>query len=547
LNKTSLFAIELGDKNHFASRVREMFKEVKNGKAKLVPGNIIRWGDGRKLSEKFYEHFKRPTTPPSLVPEIIYRQPAGYVGHDWGKLYHDKDCKIRHTPKTTYPLGNITDGELLIQFTLWTGTDGKKAIVEVFNGVESIIKLYTSQTMITHTFKGKLVRGVRQQVNLLGIGASFTATLRLTKYYVWSEFSSNRRGSERSVFKYWSDKWWNGGLFKGKGSNTLKIFGDFVTLSTAYKHVVDKGQVFDLPTVYNENVTFKFYCKYKGELAEIRLLSNSKIVLDWSTVASGIQTKDGITKEERTTLSTFFQSGKTKAFELNIIANKTGIMTKYVFEINGAKYPKNTITSSVPTWKIDQIKVTGNIQDVNFLDSTSEKCLQVKEYKLPSNIAKTNKKLVEGDQIIIKGTVPNPFNETTITVCLMHRALEVTEHIGEIIYILYIYSNYSDNTAFVNGNWSQNERKDFIFWVAGAINNASNSVNLRGGERIRISIKFSGMDIKPFVETENAIIQNRIEYTCTEGYGYDLIEYIEVGGLEIIDGTELIRIRRKLR
>jgi len=65
---------------------------------------------------------------------------------------------------------------------------------------------------------------------------------------------------------------------------------------------------------------------------------------------------------------------------------------------------------------------------VNFLDSTSEKCLQVKEYKLPSNIAKTNKKLVEGDQIIIKGTVPNPFNETTITVCLMHRALEVTEH-----------------------------------------------------------------------------------------------------------------------
>lgn len=67
-------------------------------------------------------------------------------------------------------------------------------------------------------------------------------------------------------------------------------------MSTAYKHVVDKGQVFDLPTVYNENVTFKFYCKYKGELAEIRLLSNSKIVLDWSTVASGIQTKDGIVR-----------------------------------------------------------------------------------------------------------------------------------------------------------------------------------------------------------------------------------------------------------
>jgi len=43
-------------------------------------------------------------------------------------------------------------------------------------------------------------------------------------------------------------------------------------------------------------------------------------------------------------------------------------------------------------------------------------------------MAKTDKRLVQGDQIIIKGQVPNPFNETTITVCLMHRALEVTEH-----------------------------------------------------------------------------------------------------------------------
>nr|CAD2158236.1 unnamed protein product [Meloidogyne enterolobii] len=53
-------------------------------------------------------------------------------------------------------------------------------------------------------------------------------------------------------------------------------------------------------------------------------------------------------------------------------------------------------------------------------------------------------------------------------------------------------------------------------------------------------------DIKPFVETENAIIQNGIQYECTDGYGYDLIEYIEVIGLEKINGTEFIRIKRKL-
>ncbi|CAK5089842.1 unnamed protein product [Meloidogyne enterolobii] len=75
---------------------------------------------------------------------------------DWDKLYNDKDCKSRHTDKTTYTLGNITDGEILIQFTLWTGTNGKEATVEVLNGKESIIKLYANETMIIHSFEVNL-------------------------------------------------------------------------------------------------------------------------------------------------------------------------------------------------------------------------------------------------------------------------------------------------------------------------------------------------------------------------------------------------------
>uniref|UniRef100_A0A915P2N8 PDZ domain-containing protein n=1 Tax=Meloidogyne floridensis TaxID=298350 RepID=A0A915P2N8_9BILA len=462
LNKTSLFAIELGDKDHFASRVREMSKEVKNGKAKLVAGNIIRMGDGRKLSEKFYEHFKRPTTPPALVPEIIDIKPAGYQGYDWGKIYHDKDCQIRHTDKTTYPLGNITDGELLVNFTLWTSSKGKNGTIEVFHGTESIIQLYANATMITHTFK----------------------------------------------------------------------------FSEAYTHVVDTGHTFDLSTIYNENVTFRFYCKYKGNTAEILFLSNRKPILEWDDPGAQIQPYNGSTPvevaskfssdwarasgERRKTKIPFIINKETKVFELNIIANKTSdTMTKYEFEINGVKYLDSTIITAVPPWKIDQIKVTGNIQNVKFLESTSKKCLKVKEYKLPSNMAKTDKRLVQGDQIIIKGQVPNPFNETTITVCLMHRALEVTEHIGENIYILYIYSNYSDNTAFVGGDWSHKDQynKD----------TASNSVNLNGGERIRISINFQSDDkIKPIVETEEHTIQDTIEYSCSSEYSYDLIEYIQV-------------------
>jgi len=59
------------------------------------------------------------------------------------------------------------------------------------------------------------------------------------------------------------------------------------------------------------------------------------------------------------------------------------------------------------------------------LESTYEKCLKVKEYVLPEEMIRTDKRLVEGDQIIIKGQVPNPFNGN-ITVNLMHRALVAT-------------------------------------------------------------------------------------------------------------------------
>uniref|UniRef100_A0A914NDP7 Galectin n=1 Tax=Meloidogyne incognita TaxID=6306 RepID=A0A914NDP7_MELIC len=210
---------------------------------------------------------------------------------------------------------------------------------------------------------------------MLEKGVTLFASFRLTKYYVWSGFSSNLWGSEFVVTKYWHDtKWWDGQLFKGNGSNTLKIFGDFVTVtpvfirtlnyddikyfSEAYTHVVDTGHTFDLPTIYNENVTFRFYCKYKGELAEIRLYSNRKPILEWYNLEHGIATKDYAEGKTRRTEIPFIINKETKVFELNIIANKTSdTMTKYEFEINGVKYLDSTIITAVPPWKIDQIKV----------------------------------------------------------------------------------------------------------------------------------------------------------------------------------------------
>nr|CAD2178904.1 unnamed protein product [Meloidogyne enterolobii] len=78
-------------------------------------------------------------------------------------------------------------------------------------------------------------------------------------------------------------------------------------------------------------------------------------------------------------------------------------------------------------------------------------------------------------------------------------------------------------------------------------NHASNSVNLNGGERIRISINCQSYNkIKPIVETEEHTIQDTIVYSCSNEYSYDLIEYIKVIGLKKINGTDFIRIKRKL-
>lgn len=62
-------------------------------------------------------------------------------------------------------------------------------------------------------------------------------------------------------------------------------------MSKAYKHVVD-GQIFDIETIYNENVTFRFRCKYPGLTIEIRLISNRKPILSWHTITDAIETED---------------------------------------------------------------------------------------------------------------------------------------------------------------------------------------------------------------------------------------------------------------
>jgi len=83
---------------------------------------------------------------------------------------------------------------------------------------------------------------------MLEKGVTLFASFRLTKYYVWSGFSSNLWGSEFVVTKYWAKQWWNGGLFKAKENNVLELSGDFVTVTPVISRTLndeDKKNVRD--------------------------------------------------------------------------------------------------------------------------------------------------------------------------------------------------------------------------------------------------------------------------------------------------------------
>jgi len=64
-------------------------------------------------------------------------------------------------------------------------------------------------------------------------------------------------------------------------------------LSDAYSHLIGKFHIFDLQTIYNENVTFRFYCKYTG-FTQIHFLSNRKYVLSWYPTTLGMETQEHI-------------------------------------------------------------------------------------------------------------------------------------------------------------------------------------------------------------------------------------------------------------
>uniref|UniRef100_A0A1I8C144 Galectin domain-containing protein n=1 Tax=Meloidogyne hapla TaxID=6305 RepID=A0A1I8C144_MELHA len=415
LNKTSLFAIELGNKDHFASHVREMHKK----NSKFVPGKIINMTDGRKLSEKFFAHvdigaylhnytgiwtigldllptsgqrnlhlfvykgcacgmeawFKKPTTPSSLIPKTNY---ISTPGEGKGKLFNDKDCTRRHTNSTKYNLGNITDQELLINFTLWSGREGKNGTIELFSGRRSILKLFANAKVISHTFNGKLIRKISQPVDLLTIGATMVLTIRVTKYYVWIGFSSDVWGPEFYVYRFWQEKWWEGKLFKGS-NNKLKISGDFLTvtpviirklnnddkhnLAKTFRHEI-KEKNYKLDTI-STNVTFRLYLKtgarvtsFEIELWSDQLLAFYLHVDYWTTTPFTIITSYTFDKKSKLSNVTLFEIYKSHLIYYVINVSKIDNLTRFDIQINGRRFSNNTVISEIPIWMINRIKVS---------------------------------------------------------------------------------------------------------------------------------------------------------------------------------------------
>uniref|UniRef100_A0A1I8BZ86 Galectin domain-containing protein n=1 Tax=Meloidogyne hapla TaxID=6305 RepID=A0A1I8BZ86_MELHA len=315
--------------------------------------------------------FKKPTTQGYLVPKTNYIPSPGE-----GRLFKDKDCSTRQTKSMRYNLGSITDKDLLINFTLWSGRKGKNGTVELLNENKIILRLFANAT-------GKTIREIPQPLDILTIGATLVLTIRITKYYVWIGFSCDVWGPEFYVYKFWSKNWWEGKLFSGN-KNTLKISGDFLTITPVFirkindddKHTLAKTfrhgigeKNYKLDTI-STNVTFRLYFKTELHVTSFEIIlwadhlkAFNLHVNYWEMPPFTIITSYTVDyKRAKLSNVTLFEKGKASLVEYVIDVVKVGNMTKFDIRINGRKFSKNTVISDIPLWMINKIEIGDNIE-----------------------------------------------------------------------------------------------------------------------------------------------------------------------------------------
>uniref|UniRef100_A0A1I8B0Y5 Galectin n=1 Tax=Meloidogyne hapla TaxID=6305 RepID=A0A1I8B0Y5_MELHA len=115
--------------------------------------------------------------------------------------------------------------------------------------------------------------------------------------------------------------------------------------------------------------------------------------------------------------------------------------------------------TEMPPWSIDHIMVTGDVNNVNF-GNKAKRCNGSGEETLPKNIIyiDQDKKLLNGDVIIIGGIIENGINENSITVSFYYKALDWHEKFGKTIF----RGNFSNDGNITFGSYPApiSERND---------------------------------------------------------------------------------------
>ncbi|KAF7629242.1 Galectin domain-containing protein [Meloidogyne graminicola] len=211
--------------------------------------------------------FKRPTTSKTIIPVIIEEK------NFLGKLFKDKDCPKRHISNKKYSFGKIINNEeIFVNFTIWSGREGKSGKIQLKIGRKIIFELFANEQFIKHIFKGKIIREIKQPINMLSIGATLILTFR---------YSSDMWGTEFVVT--------NGDFIIVTPVIGQKLnYKEIINMQNIFKHKkMNKEYIINVNTIRNDNVTFRFYCNtdlINVDFTNNKLLTSSNMQQNNATI-----------------------------------------------------------------------------------------------------------------------------------------------------------------------------------------------------------------------------------------------------------------------
>uniref|UniRef100_A0A1I8BAA8 Galectin n=1 Tax=Meloidogyne hapla TaxID=6305 RepID=A0A1I8BAA8_MELHA len=131
---------------------------------------------------------------------------------------------------------------------------------------------------------------------------------------------------------------------------------------------------------------------------------------------------------------------------------------EYQIQINNGKDLIN-FENNIPSWAIDHVMVKGDVTDIKY-GKEATTCNQPKDVHLPPNILYIDQdnRPLDGEVIIIKGTVEKEIEENDITVSFLYEALNWHEKFGKTIF----RANFSKdgNTSFGSYPAPKSKRND---------------------------------------------------------------------------------------